>query len=158
MGIRDFMSEIILLAGLPGSGKTTLLRQMLADGWLAFDDYKAEALEDCSQFGSSRKFLPLIIALRAGLKCVVADIDFCKTESREEAEDLLSAIVPNIQRRWRFFENDPSACEKNVRSRNSPSRDIELKKLREYSASYLIPQDADVIPVSGNPNRCETEN
>jgi predicted kinase len=152
------MTEIMLLAGLPGSGKTTHLCRMLADGWLTFDDYKAQAFEDCSRFGSSRKFLPLISALRAGLKCVVADIDFCKPESREEAEGLLFAIFPNVQLHWLFFENNPSACEANVRNRNSASWEIELKKVREYSASYSIPRNADVLPVGRNASRCDTEN
>lgn len=152
------MSEIILLVGLPGSGKTTLLSRMLADGWLVFDDYKAHAFEDCSNFGSSTKFLPLIIALRAGLKCVVADIDFCETESREEAEGLLRAIVPGVQLRRFFFENAPSACEANVRARNSPSHDDELKKIRDYSPRYEIPDGSDVLLVAGNASGRLTEN
>lgn len=142
------MVEVILLAGLPGSGKTTHLCQMLRDGWLVFDDYKAQALEDCSKFGSSRKFLPLISALRCGLSCVVADIDFCRVESREEAECLLLAIVPGLKLRWRFFKNDPSACEANVRTRDRRQLETELSNLRRYAESYNIPQGADTLPVS----------
>ncbi len=140
---------VILIAGLPGCGKTTHLTHMLRDGWLVFDDYKAHACEDCSKFGSSRKFLPLIITLRAGLKCVVADIDFCRTESREEAVDLLRAIVPNVHLGWLFFENNPSACESNVRRRNSLSRDEELTKVRDLSAVYEIPHGADTLLIGG---------
>lgn len=140
-------ADVILLAGLPGSGKTTLLCKMLPDGWLVFDDYKGNAFEDCSKFGSSRKFIPLISALRCGLKCVVADIDFCKTKSRDEATGLLLAIIPSLQFRWLFFENNPSACEANVRIRNSDSREKELEKVRDLSASYNIPHGAEVLPV-----------
>jgi hypothetical protein len=142
--------QVILMAGLPGSGKTTHLCQMLRDGWLIFDDYKAQAFEDCSRFGSSRKFLPLISALRCGLRCAVADIDFCKAESREEAEVLLRAIVPGITLRWLFFKNDPSACEANIRSRDRRQLQTELDNLHKYSTSYHIPQDADTLPVSQN--------
>ena len=80
------MTEVILLAGLPGCGKTTHLCQMCRDGWLAFDDFKADAIDGSSDFSKSRKFRALIVALNDGLRCVLADIDFCKTESREEAE------------------------------------------------------------------------
>ncbi len=30
--------------------------------------------------------------------------------------------------------------------------------MREYSASYHIPQGADVLPIARNANRCDTEN
>jgi hypothetical protein len=150
--------NVILIAGLPGSGKTTHLCQMLQDGWLPFDDYKAEAFEDCSKFGSSRKFLPLISALRSGLRCAVADIDFCRTESRDEAESLLSATVPGLKLRWLFFENDSSACEANIRSRDRRQLQIELGNLHRYSNSFEIPQGAEVLPVSRNADRCDTEN
>jgi hypothetical protein len=149
------MSEqVILVAGLPGCGKTTHLCQMLRDGWLVFDDYKAEAFEDCSKFGSSRKFLPLISALRAGLRCAVADIDFCKTDSREEAEGLLLTIVPSMKFRWLFFENDPSACEANIRSRNRVELQTELENLRRYSGSFYIPLNVEVLPVARNEKLC----
>jgi hypothetical protein len=149
--------EVVLMAGLPGAGKTTHLSRMLSDGWLVFDDFKAQAFEDCSRFGSSRKFLPLIVALRAGLKCVAADIDFCRTESREEAEGLLRAIIPDVRLCWLFFENDPSACEANVRSRNSPSRETELIKVHDYSAAYEIPHGANILPVRRDPSRSRTD-
>jgi len=81
------MSEdVILLVGLPGCGKTTYLCQMCQESWLVFDDYKAEAIGNCSAFRKSSKFEVLIRALCDGLRCAVADIDFCKTESRIEAE------------------------------------------------------------------------
>jgi len=142
------MSEnVILLAGLPGCGKTTYLCQMSQDGWLVFDDYKAKAFDDSSAFRKSRKFRALISALRNGLRCAVADIDFCKTESREEAESVLSAEVPGVKLCWRFFENDPPACEANIRSRNRPRLQTDLEKLHGYSAFYRIPQGADVLPI-----------
>jgi hypothetical protein len=131
---------------------------MLRDGWLVFDDFKAQAVEDCSKFVSSRKFLPLITALHSGLNCVVADIDFCKAESREEANSLLLAIVPGVKRRWLFFENDPSACEANVRSRDRSRLQTELDNLHRYSGSYNIPQGADRLPVFQNARPRDGEN
>lgn len=142
--------DVILLAGLPGSGKTTHLCQMRRDGWLVFDDYKAKALDDCSAFRKSRKFSALISALRDGLSCAVADIDFCRTESRQGAESVLLAEVPGVRVGWRFFENDPSACEANIRSRKSPRLQIDLEKLHEYYGFYCIPEGADVLPIGRN--------
>lgn len=52
---------------------------------MVFDDFKSRAFDDCSGFRNSRKFRSLISALHDGVKCAVADIDFCKTESREKA-------------------------------------------------------------------------
>jgi len=149
--------QVVLLAGLPGSGKTAYLCQMFRLGWLAFDDFKAQAFEDCSRFDSSLKFLPLIVAVRAGLRCVLADVDFCKTESREEAVGLLAATIPGVHTSWLFFENEPTACEANVRIRNNPSIERELQLIRDYSACYRIPQGADVLPVVRNTDQRNTE-
>jgi hypothetical protein len=139
--------EVVLLAGLPGCGKTACLCQMFRDGWLVFDDYKARAFEDCSKFGSSLKFLPLITALHEGLKCVVADIDFCAADARNEAEIILRAGIPGLNLRWEFFANDRTACEANVRSRNRSCLQRELDLIAKYSPSYHIPDGAVVLPV-----------
>ena len=142
------MSEdVILLAGLPGCGKTTHLCQMCQEGWLVFDDYKAEAIDRCSAFRMSRKFASLISAIRNGLKCAVADIDFCKTESRGEAESVLLEQVPGINLGWYFFENNPSACKANIRRRNRDRLQNDLEKLHEYCGFYRIPPGAHVLPV-----------
>lgn len=145
------MSEdVILLAGLPGCGKTTHLCQMCRDGWSVFDDFKSKAFDNSSAFRKSRKFHTLISALRDGLRCAVADIDFCKTESRAEAESILLAEVPGVKLGWRFFVNDCPACEANIRSRKRPSLQTDLEKLHEYSSFYRIPQGADVLPIGRN--------
>ena len=56
-----------------------------------------------SEFRKSRKFRTLMMALSDGLRCVVADIDLCKTESRAEAEQVLMTDAPEVQIDWRFF-------------------------------------------------------
>jgi hypothetical protein len=140
-------ATIILLAGLPGCGKTTHLCQMCRDGWLVFDDFKADAPDSSSVFNKSRKFRTLVCALRDGLKCAVADIDFCKPESRAEAMSTLLADVPGIRADWWFFENCSAKCETNIRNRNRDSLQKDLEKLHEYSGLYCIPQGADVLPV-----------
>jgi hypothetical protein len=150
--------DVILLAGLPGCGKTTYLCQMFREGWLVFDDFKAMAFNDCSKFRNSRKFRALTRALRDGLKCAVADIDFCSTESREEAERELLVEVPGVRHGWIFFANDPAACEMNIRRRNRSCFEGELDYVRRHSASYDIPQNAVVFPIGRKPSESGTGN
>jgi hypothetical protein len=145
--------NIILLAGLPGCGKTTHLCQMCRDGWLIFDDFKADAHDGLPVFSKSRKFRTLLCALRDGLKCAVADIDFCKPEARAETMSTLLAEVPGIEAVWCFFENCFAACEANIIHRNRASLQEDLKKLREYSELYRIPQGALVLPVGHASNK-----
>jgi hypothetical protein len=141
------VGELVLVAGLPGSGKTTLLSQMEREGWLVFDDFKALAFEDCSQFRSSRKLRALLAALHDGLKCIMADIDFCEESSRRDAEAVLRIEIPNLKLRWEFFANDRVVCEANVRRRNSAGLQHDLCCLAKYSPAYDIPDGAVVHPV-----------
>jgi len=105
------MTKVILIAGLPGSGKTTHIRQNYPeDKYTVYDDYKCKAINNCSKFDSSRHFTKLIENLNNAKDCVIADIDFCKDESREEAERILQEYAPNAERGWIFFENNPEAC------------------------------------------------
>jgi hypothetical protein len=121
---------------------------MVESGWLVFDDFKDNAFENKSAFRNSRKFHALIGAIRDGVNCAVADIDFCKTESREEAEKVLLAEIQGLNLEWLFFANDWTACDVNIRRRNRSSYQKELGKLRELSAFYQIPQGATVIPIT----------
>jgi predicted kinase len=149
---------VVLIAGLPGSGKTTYLSRMSQNGWVIFDDFKALAFDDCSKFRGSQKLPHLIRALLEGCRCAVADIDFCKMESREEAVQVLVASIPGVQIRWLFFENESSTCEANVQFRSSPSLARELQLIRDYSAAYHIPHGADVLPVFRSTERRITDN
>ncbi len=140
---------VIVVAGLPGCGKTARLCQMCRDGWVAFDDFKANAYNDSPAFRDSRKFRALIAALRDDLRCVVADIDFCKTDSRAEAERVLRAEVPGLKLSWHFFADHYRACETNIKQRNRPSLQSDLEKLRDYAGLYRIPAGARVVPIGG---------
>lgn len=135
--------------GLPGCGKTTYLNELERDSWSAFDDFKANALDDSPLFRNSRHFESLLAALRNGRRSVVADIDFCRRDSRAEAESDLRAAVPDLEIEWCFFENDERACAENIRRRNRDRLETDLRKLREYSCVYSIPTEAGVRPVAG---------
>jgi hypothetical protein len=139
--------QLVLVAGLPGCGKTTYLCQMCHDGWVVFDDFKALAFEDCSKFSSSRKLRSLLAALRDGLKCIVADIDFCDAHARADAESVLLLAIPELDLSWRFFANDRPACEANARSRSRQCLERELSLIAKYAPSYQIPRGAIVLPV-----------
>lgn len=120
---------------------------MCRDGWLVFDDFKANAYDNSPAFQKSVNFRALLAALKDGLKCAVADIDFCKETSQKEAESVLRTEVPSVRIDWEFFANDPRACEANVRRRRRPALQADLGKLWEYSASYYIPKNARILPV-----------
>ena len=144
------LGKLLLIAGLPGSGKTTHLCQMCREGWTVFDDFKALAFEDCSKFRSSRKLPSLLTALRDGLNCIAADIDFCDESARREANSVLLAELPDLDLSWQFFANDRAACEANVRSRNRDCLPRELELIAKYSPFYQIPQATIVLPVRTN--------
>jgi hypothetical protein len=121
---------------------------MLEEGWLIFDDFKANAFDNNSSFCMSRKLDSLICALRSDLRCAVADVDFCQTQSREEAERVLRAKIPDLKIEWLFFANDWTACEVNIGRRKRLRYQEELEKMRGLAVSYRIPPDATVIPVT----------
>jgi predicted kinase len=142
------MSErVVLLAGLPGCGKTTYLCEMFRNGWLVFDDFKSNAFDHSPEFRKSRKFRALTTAVRDGLKCALADIDFCREESRAEAERVLATEAPDVVLCWYFFAKEIQACEENIRRRNRPSLQADIEMLRKYSVLYQIPPEANVLPV-----------
>lgn len=112
---------------------------------MVFDDFKKGGKD--LRFRSSPKFCALVGALCAGVKCIVADIHFCKDESRQEAEDEIRKEVPDVRLCWRFFENDAAACEANIRARNRDCVQSELEYLAQYSRQYRIPHDAVIFSV-----------
>jgi len=141
------VGEVILIAGLPGSGKTMYIERLRRAGWIIFDDFKANPYNDSSIFFHSRNYERLLKALREGQKCVVADIDFCKADSRDEAELVLQHQLPAVKLSWLFFANDFHACQSNIERRASRSIDDDLRVLNHYYVQYHIPTDAQVIPV-----------
>lgn len=139
--------KVLLIAGLPGCGKTTYLDELQGNGWLVFDDFKAGAFDNSPAFRMSRHFAALLARLRNDVQCAVADIDFCKPESRAEAEHVLRSEVPGVEVGWCYFAHDEPACEANIMHRNRVSLETDLRELRKYSSLYSIPKGADIHPV-----------
>ena len=141
--------QLLLVTGLPGCGKTTYLESLEREGWMKFDDFKADAINNSPQFCHSRHYQALRLAIREGSKCVVADIDFCNPERRQQAEFILRQDLPTVRFTWHFFENSPERCEANIRQRKRPSLYEDLRKLRGYSRVYSIPLGSPMLPVLG---------
>jgi predicted kinase len=139
--------QILLVAGLPGSGKTTLLSGLEKEGWLSFDDFKAGAFFDSPQFRNARRYSDLLKSLKAGRNCVVADIDFCNSAPRAEAEFVILAEVPDVALNWLFFAPDVNACSVNIERRNRPSKVADIEALYRYARLYVVPPGATIKSV-----------
>ena len=92
-------------------------------------------------------FARLLDALRAGKRCIVADIDFTRTEARADATRALGAMAPTLQPTWTFFANDPVQCRVNVLASARESNHIRLFEIDVRSPEYQIPAGAHVLPV-----------
>jgi hypothetical protein len=139
--------QILLVAGLPGSGKTTLLSGLEKEGWLIFDDFKAGAFFDSPQFRNARRYTNLLQSLKSGGKCVVADIDFCNSAPRAEAESVILTEVPDAALDWLFFAPDVNACVVNIEWRNRPSKTEDIEALYTYARLYVVPPGATIKSV-----------
>ena len=141
--------KIVIVGGLPGSGKTPYLKQLSSEGWEVFDDFQANARDNSPEFRNARHYARLILALRAGRRCVVSDIRFVCPGDRQEAERVLRDELPNVAIDWRFFEPDREQCEDNILRASASGRrsKARLAKLEEFSQKYSVPSDAVQMPV-----------
>jgi predicted kinase len=138
--------RIVLVAGLAGSGKTPYLARLGAEGWIAFDDFKANSRMNLPHLRNAPRYDELIQALRDGRNCVIADMGFCRSRDRHEAESILRKDVPSVTIEWQFFENDPQQCAENIRCGTRPAQP-RLAKVEEFTALYSIPPGAAMLPV-----------
>jgi adenylate kinase family enzyme len=145
------MGSIIFVTGLPGAGKTRYVQELAENlGAELFDDFKANAIDDNPSFNFGRYFSNLIDALRSGKTCIVSDIDFCRSESRAEAEVYIALMAPETSIEWRFFEKDLERCRRNIEQRAQiERRDIhkEHSNIEYYAQLYRIPPGGRLIKV-----------
>jgi hypothetical protein len=140
------VSELLFVVGLPGSGKSPRLKQLEAQGWHIYDDYKASAYADDPHFCAARRYPELIENLQKGCKCVVADIAFCRTQDREQAVRILHSAFPDLTPQWEFFENNEKQCLINLQGSNGPSSP-RIAKLNEIAPQYRPPVGENIVPV-----------
>jgi hypothetical protein len=86
-------------------------------------------------------------ALAEGRSCIIADIDFCRSASREEAVAFLAERFPNTPVSWIFFECHPAACRVNVRRDSGRNVQSRLDAIDRFAPLYRIPQGATIVPV-----------
>ena len=145
------MAKAIFIVGLPGAGKSyyahKLAREINAS---LFDDFKANAIGNCSHFPFAQHYVELINELRSGNDSIITDIDFCKAEARNEASQCIERLVQDVKVNWIFFENDPAKCHANIIWRSKTegrSQSGPLNSLKKYSDLYSIPDGSLIIPV-----------
>lgn len=145
------MTRAIFIVGLPGAGKSYYARQLAREiDATLFDDFKANAIGDCSHFPFAKSYVELINVLRSGKDSIISDIDFCKTESRNEARQCIEQLVQGVEVEWIFFENDPEECRENIIRRakmEGRKQSGPIDALERYSKVYVISDDSHVIPV-----------
>src|SRR5947199_95922 len=126
---------LMLVVGLPGSGKSTWCRAVASwTGALLIDDFKSHAPD--LVFRNALKIPDLAQAVTSGRRCIVADIDFTRTDARTEAADWLASQFPHIEPLWVFFANDPERCRTNVLADTSRNAAARLRELDARAPVY----------------------
>lgn len=135
--------ELIIVVGLPGSGKSYLIKQRFSDNnkYIIFDDYKAGAVLDCSNFCFSRHYPELIRQMKQSEKdIVVTDIDFCDSEFYSNAKEILEWWIEKLNLNYRirskFLKNEPEKCRKNVMKDNKRDINSRISMIDKYSLKY----------------------
>lgn len=138
--------KVIGIAGLPGSGKSTLLRELVAAGFVAYDDFGERWDEHTAQARAD---------LASGKSVVVSEINFCQREWRTRVEDAIGQPVE-----WIFFANDPWQCAVNclyrlmVQLDERPIMEM-LQEIAKLSPSYLPDGEPIAIHIADSAIRRE---
>jgi GTPase SAR1 family protein len=139
------MNKIIIIVGLPGSGKTTFLNSEFGnhDNLIIFDDYKASAVLNCSDFTYSKNYPELINQICSAEKdIVISDISFCNFESFIQSKEIIEWWIEqsnnNYIIRIIIFENDPEKCIENVK-KDTKKRNVDdrINKIKEFSPNFF---------------------
>jgi hypothetical protein len=120
------------------------IKSLAVPGIIA-DDYMGRS--PSARLADSKYFVDLVRALNAGQDCVVCDVRFCRAGQREALEAMIRECAPDATVEWRFFENEPAQCLKNVRRRARMNITHEERSIRDLSPLYKIPEDANILPV-----------
>jgi hypothetical protein len=146
-----------MICGLPGSGKSHWIEQHKSEfEERVIPDFFKDALGHDSggglKFWQAQYYPELIVNLRSGKDCCIADVEFCRLEVRDAAEKLLREAVPGLIIEWIAFTNTPSTCEANIRhdhANKGRSLGHRLDGLRRLAGPiYTLPHNATILPVS----------
>ena len=144
------MARLTIIVGLPGSGKSEYLRNHSSkfEG-NCVSDFHAWSKEVSLQ--ASRHFRVVKKTLEAGKNCLIEDVAFCDPRHRISIENAILAIIHDVEIEWIYFANDLKRCLANIERRHRPNWRAEQNSARHLSCLYVIPVDADVVPVFSNP-------
>jgi len=142
------MAKLTIIVGLPGSGKSERMLELAhsCDG-ICIEDFMRDSRHSSHRFPDSQHYHALIMTLRAGFDCIIADIAFCDTGRRLEAEQILRHDVPNLTIAWIFYANDAETCQANIRRRNRDTLPHDELMIAEFMHKYFIPPEVHVEPV-----------
>ena len=151
------MAKLVIVVGLPGSGKTLHLPRFKREHNAEYlrDNFKEYAFRHSPWITYSRHYVDLICHLQNGHNCVIADIDFCKNDAREEAVKAVTYHVPGVEIHWICFENNPTQCRKNAVASKQKVED-KLAAIDAYTKLYTYPAGARPIPVGDGSTPEET--
>ena len=130
------MMQLLCIVGLPGSGKTYYANNMFG--------YESFVLEKWVEIVDDIKSLDDLPTPGTCDILVITDPNFCRTEVRESATMFLT-LRYGINPLWRFFENDPVKCRRNVRYRDD-GRKVD-SAINRLSKEYDIPKGAVVFDI-----------
>lgn len=85
--------------------------------------------------------------MRLGIDCVITDIKFSFEEFRDDFMSFINADCQNINIEWICFENNPEACIKNIRERNRPNAEWEIKWIQNNEKAYTYPAEIELIGI-----------
>lgn len=140
--------KVTIIVGMPGSGKSCLINSRVTEATgVCVEDFMAFPYDDSVRFTDSRYYSELIRDLRKGRHCIIADIFFCDTALRDEAERVIHRDCPESSIEWIFFENDPAACRENAIRRNREIVDHDVVMIDKLTKKYFVPEETAVLPV-----------
>jgi hypothetical protein len=138
------MARLTVIVGLPGSGKSYRIGELrISKSGVCVADFMKDSIGHSPRFTDSKHYPRLIMDLRDGKDGVIADVAFCDTGRRIEAEQVVTRDVPEVTIDWEFFENGQAKCRDNARRRNRSNLTEELQKIEDLTAKYYIPRAAE---------------
>lgn len=105
-----------------------------------YDDYQGQAYNSEHDPRLSKHFGPLVADLLSGKTVIVSDIVYCLPKELGVFIGAILSVTPNVTLDFRYFNNDPDQCRKNVITRSRPDRvERELELIDKLTKHYEIP-------------------